>query len=95
MSYQKSDTDPDVWLVEFTNDQMAAFWNITIAYEEDTFSGPTDILDPVMMGYRTELESVQQAVSNARPIWEQSPSNHDGPAQSAGPDTLTKTMKGF
>ena len=77
MSYQKSDTDPDVWLVEFTNDQMAAVWNIAIAYEEDTFSGPTDILDPVMMGYRTELESVQQAVSNARPIWEQSPSNHD------------------
>ena len=71
MSYEKLDTDPDVWLVEFTNDQMAAFWNIVIAYEEDTFSGPTDILDPVMMGYRTELESVQQAVSNARPIWEQ------------------------
>jgi len=53
--------DPDVWLVEFTNEQMAAFWNIAIAYEEDTFADPR------------EMESVQQAVSNARPIWEQSP----------------------
>lgn len=72
MSYEKQDTDPDVWLVEFTNEQMAAFWNIVIAYEEDTFSNailPDD--DPVMMGCRAELESVQQAVSNARPIWEQ------------------------
>lgn len=72
MSYQKSDTDPDVWLVEFTNEQMAGFWEITKAYEEDTFGWetiPDD--DPVMMGYRAELESVQQAVSNARPIWEQ------------------------
>ena len=94
MSYQKSDTDPDVWLVEFTNEQMAAFWEITNAYEEDTFAR-LDIERPEMLKYRAELESVQQAVSNARPIWEQSPSSHDGPAQSAGPDTLTKTMKGF
>ena len=65
MSYEKLDTDPDVWLVEFTNDQMAAFWNIAIAYEEDTLAD------------QAELESVQQAVSNARPIWEQSPTNKE------------------
>jgi hypothetical protein len=69
MSYQKSDTDPDVWLVEFTNEQMAAFWNIAIAYEEDTFGWeciPNDDFEIVRL--RAELESVQQAVSNARPI---------------------------
>ena len=78
MDNEMQSADPDAWLVEFTNDQMAAFWNITIAYEEDTFDGPTVCSDdPVIMGYRAELESVQQAVSNARPIWEQSPSNHD------------------
>lgn len=70
MSYQKSDTDPDVWLVEFTNEQMAAFWEITNAYEEDTFAR-LDIERPEMLMYRAELQSVQQAVSNARPIWEQ------------------------
>ena len=81
MSDELSDAVPDVWLVEFTNEQMATFWNIAIAYEEDTFGwtkhaiSPDD--DPEMMRYRVELESVQQAVSNARPIWEQSPTNKE------------------
>ncbi len=69
MSYEKSDTDPDVWLVEFTNEQMAAFWQITGAYEEDTFGWeciPDN--DPEIMRYQAELRSLQSAVSNARPI---------------------------
>lgn len=74
MSYQKSDTDPDVWLVEFTNEQMAAFWEITKAYEEDTFSGQTygddGYLSNEYLEYRTELRSLQSAVEAARPIWE-------------------------
>jgi hypothetical protein len=71
MDNEVQSADPDVWLVEFTNKQMAAFWNIAICYEEDTFDRPNVCSDdPVMMGYRAELESVQQAVSNARPIWE-------------------------
>lgn len=65
MDNEMQSADPDLWLVEFTNDQMAAFWNIAIAYEEDTLAD------------QAELESVQQAVSNARPIWEQSPTNKE------------------
>ena len=74
MSYEKSDTDPDVWLVELTNEQMAAFWEITKAYEEDTFlnwyasgDGRPDEYEK----YRAELRSLQAAVEQARPIWEE------------------------
>lgn len=76
MDNEVQSADPDVWLVEFTNDQMAAFWEITNAYEEDTFAR-LDIERPEMLMYRTELESVQQAVSDARPIWEQSPTTKE------------------
>ena len=75
MSYEKSDTDPDVWLVELTNEQMATFWSVTEGYEEgclgdydedDESEGRTDDYEEE----RAELRSLRSAVSNARPIWE-------------------------
>jgi hypothetical protein len=75
MSNELSFADPDVWLVEFTNEQMAAFWEITGAYEEDTFGNANFADDSTdeFQKYRAELRSLQSAVEAARPIWEQSP----------------------
>ena len=80
MSYEKSDTDPDVWLVELTNEQMATFWSVTEGYEEgclgdydEEWEEPDDYPED-----RAELRSLELAVSNARPIWnEQSPTNKE------------------
>ena len=79
MSDELSESVPDVWLVEFTNEQMATFWSVTESYEEgclgdydedDESEGRTDDY----VEERAELRSLQSAVSNARPIWnEQSP----------------------
>lgn len=75
MDNEVQSADPDVWLVEFTNEQMATFWSVTESYEEgclgdydedDESEGRTDDYEEE----RAELRSMRSAVSNARPIWE-------------------------
>lgn len=63
------DTEPNVWLVELSNEQMAAFWEITRAYEQDTF-GNLHSSDDGNNKYLAELRSLQSAVESARPVWE-------------------------
>ena len=78
MDNEMQSADPDLWLVEFTNEQMATFWSVAEGYEEgclgdydedDESEGRTDDYEEE----RAELRSLKSAVSNARPIWEQSP----------------------
>jgi len=82
MSDELGDAVPDVWLVELTNEQMATFWSVAESYEEgclgdydedDESEGRTDDYEED----RAELRSLQAAVEQARPIWEQSPTNKE------------------
>jgi hypothetical protein len=63
--------EPDVWLVELTNEQMAEFWAITNAYEEDAlgaWSVDCDWDDDYPQE-RESLRSLQGAVEYAKPVW--------------------------
>jgi hypothetical protein len=80
MSDELNDAVPDVWLVELTNEQMATFWSVVDSWESILFDNADDYdddndIENILL--RRQLRPLRKSVSNARPIWEQSPTNKE------------------